>query len=94
MRMREARYGLDLLEKSLRSKRCSDVGVENLHCHIASVARVASTINRCHTATAELALYGIAIAERVVRRSLCGQITGEETKPYSAPISEKSTCRV
>jgi hypothetical protein len=25
---------------------------------------------------------------------LCGQITGEETKPYSAPISEKSTCRV
>ena len=39
---------------------------------------------------AQLALYGIAIAERGVG-SLCRQFVGEETKPYSAPITEKST---
>src|SRR5688500_14833304 len=66
MRMSEARYGLDLLEKPLGSQRGCNVRIENLYCNAPVMPRIARTIYGRHSAAADLVLDRVSVAERMV----------------------------
>ena len=53
---------LDFLEKSFSAERGGDVGIEHFDGYTPIVPRVASAIDGRHATSAELILYGIAVA--------------------------------
>jgi hypothetical protein len=53
----------DLAEESLGTKRSREIGSQDLHRHLAVVARIFREVDRCHPARAELALDAVTISE-------------------------------
>jgi hypothetical protein len=61
--MTQTRGDVDLAQEALAAQYCSELGLEQLECHLAAVAHVVGQIDRGHAAGTKLLLDDVAVGE-------------------------------